>query len=120
VIQHLRQKLRAGKYFSDFAAGAKCLAPPIHYWIERYPLWKSGEGLRMRVTHQNQLLDKQLHAEIERILRLLERTRRTRQQARLLVALETGVSGRRTAASSGGIRRPTRYRPSLRTRRTGE
>ncbi len=44
----------------------------------------------------NALFQRRLRAEIRRILRLLERTRRTRQQVRLLIALESGASrGRR-------------------------
>jgi hypothetical protein len=45
----------------------------------------------------NPLFQKRLHAEVRRILRLLERTRGTRRQARLLVALETRTSRRKTA-----------------------
>jgi hypothetical protein len=59
----------------------------------------------MGVQPRNPLFDKQLHAEVRRILRLLERTRKTRQQVRLLIARETVASPRRA--------RPVPYRPIL-------
>jgi hypothetical protein len=39
---------------------------------------------------RSSLLDRQLNAEIRRITLLLERTRRTRQRVRRLIALKTG------------------------------
>jgi hypothetical protein len=47
----------------------------------------------MKLQRRGILLpDKQFHAEVRRILRLLEHTRRTRRMVRLLIALETGGS----------------------------
>lgn len=60
----------------------------------------------MTLPQGNNLLEKQLHDEIRRILLLLERTRRTRRRARRLVALETGVSHRKTGPGSGGLKCP--------------
>jgi hypothetical protein len=54
------------------------------------------------------VLKRQLRAEIRRIMLLLERIRRTRQQARLLIALETGVSRRKPRARVAGARPKTR------------
>jgi hypothetical protein len=51
----------------------------------------------MKMRPWNRLFQKRLHAEMRRILRLLERTRGTRRQVRLLVALETGTPRRKTA-----------------------
>jgi len=84
-----------------------------HYSIGVNRRRESGEGLRMRVQRGNPLFQKQLRAEVRRILLLLERTRRTRQQARLAIALETGVSPRRAGARAGGVARPVPYRPIL-------
>lgn len=49
----------------------------------------------MKIEPRNRALEKQLQAEIQRILQLLERTRRTRRQVRLLVALDARASRRR-------------------------
>jgi hypothetical protein len=68
----------------------------------------------MTLTQGNNLLEKQLHAEIHRILQLLERTRRTRRRARRLVSLETGVSHRKTGTKSGGVRHPAGRHPANR------
>ncbi len=51
----------------------------------------------MKMEPGNRLFRKRLHVEIQRILRLLERTRGTRRQVRLLVAMETGTPRRKTA-----------------------
>jgi hypothetical protein len=67
----------------------------------------------MRVQRRNPFFAKQLHAEVQRILRLLERTRRTRQEARLLIARETHVLRPKTGTGSVGVGRPAPYRPSL-------
>jgi hypothetical protein len=48
----------------------------------------------MQRRPRNTLLERQLRAEVRQILQLLERARRTRQRARLLVALETGATRR--------------------------
>lgn len=77
----------------------------------------------MKVPQRGSLLERQLHAEVRRILRLLERIRRTRRRIRLLVALETGASRWKTGIRSGGVRRPVSYRPGLsgpRIRRPGD
>jgi hypothetical protein len=58
----------------------------------------------MKMQPGNRLLKKRLRAEIRRILLLLERTRRTRRQVRLLVALETRTSRRRTGIGSRALR----------------
>jgi len=58
----------------------------------------------MKVPRSSSLLDRRLQAEVRRILRLLERTRRTRRRIRLWVALETGVARRRMGTKSGGAR----------------
>jgi hypothetical protein len=50
------------------------------------------------------LCERQLRAEVRRILRLLERTRRTRSQARLLVARETDAWRRKAAHRSSRVR----------------
>ena len=47
----------------------------------------------MSVGASRSLFDRQLHAEVRRILRLLERTRQTRRQVRRLVTL-SAVNGR--------------------------
>jgi hypothetical protein len=57
----------------------------------------------MKVHRGSPLFEKQLRAEVRRILQLLERTRRTRQQVRLLIALKTGVSHRKPRIRSGRI-----------------
>lgn len=62
----------------------------------------------MRSQPRSTLQKRQLRAEVQQILRLLERTRRTRRQARLLVALEAGVSRPRSRARALG--RPSKYR----------
>lgn len=49
----------------------------------------------MKVPPRSSLLERQLRAEVRRILLLLERSRRTRHQVRLMIALETGVARRR-------------------------
>ncbi|HLY17218.1 MAG TPA: hypothetical protein VKR61_08325 [Bryobacteraceae bacterium] len=49
----------------------------------------------MKPQARSTLFERQLRAEVRQIVQLLERTRRTRQQARLLVALETGAIRRR-------------------------
>jgi hypothetical protein len=67
----------------------------------------------MKVHRRESVPERQLHAEVRRILRLLERSRRTRQQARLIVALETGESRRKAGARPGGQGRLVRYRPTL-------
>jgi hypothetical protein len=53
---------------------------------------------------------KQFHAEIRRILALLERIRRTRRRVRLLIATETGASRRKTVRKAGGVKRLVRFR----------
>jgi hypothetical protein len=58
----------------------------------------------MKMQPGNRLLQKRLRAEIQRILQLLERTRRTRRQVRWLVALETRTSRRRTGIGSRELR----------------
>jgi|HubBroStandDraft_1064217.scaffolds.fasta_scaffold496973_2 hypothetical protein len=67
----------------------------------------------MRVQRRNPLFEKQLHAEVQRILQLLERTRRTRQEARLLIARETHVLRPTTGSRSVGVGRLAPFRPSL-------
>ena len=67
----------------------------------------------MKVGGTEGSFDRELHAEVGRILQLLERTRRTRHQARLLIALETGVSRRKAGRKLGSVSRPVRYRPIL-------
>jgi hypothetical protein len=68
----------------------------------------------MTLPQANNLLEKQLHAEIRRILQLLERTRRTRRRARRLVSLETGVLHQKTRTRSGGVRHPAGRHPANR------
>jgi hypothetical protein len=58
----------------------------------------------MKLQRRSTLLEKQLRAEVRRILQLLERARRTRQQVRLLIALKTGVSRRKPGIRSRGVR----------------
>jgi hypothetical protein len=53
----------------------------------------------MKMQPGNRLLEKRLQVEIQRILQLLERTRRTRRQVRLLVALETRSPRRKTGVA---------------------
>jgi len=67
----------------------------------------------MRVKRKNPLFERQLHAEVRRILRLLDRTRRTREQVRLLIALETGASRRQKGSMPRRVGRLVPYRPSL-------
>jgi len=67
----------------------------------------------MGVRRKNPLFERQLHAEVRRILRLLDRTRRTREQVRLLIALETGASSRKKGSMAGRVGRLVPYRPSL-------
>lgn len=55
----------------------------------------------MTLRRRGTMLDRQLRAEVRRILLLLERTRSTRRRARVLIALETAGS-RRGAASKAG------------------
>ena len=64
----------------------------------------------MKAQRKNPLLERQLHAEVRRILLLLERTRRTRREARLLVARETGTSRRKIAIGSDSASRLPGYR----------
>jgi len=64
----------------------------------------------MKAQRKNPLLERQLHAEVRRILLLLERTRRTRREARLLVERETGDSRRKIAIGSGSASRLPGYR----------
>jgi hypothetical protein len=55
--------------------------------------------------------ERQLRAEVRRIMLLLKRVRQTRQQARLLIAMETGGAPCRTA----GYRKTIKpFRPRLR------
>ena len=49
----------------------------------------------MSVGGRSTLLERRLRAEVRRILRLLERTRRTRDLARLLIEANGGVSPHR-------------------------
>lgn len=58
----------------------------------------------MRLQRRSTLLEKQLRAEVRRILQLLERTRRTRHQVRLMIARETGASRRKPGIRSGRVR----------------
>jgi hypothetical protein len=58
----------------------------------------------MRAERRNPLFQKRLHAEVRRILQLLERTRRTRGQARLLIALENRASRRKPGPGSARTR----------------
>jgi hypothetical protein len=58
----------------------------------------------MSVQRRSSLLDKRLHVEVRRILRLLERTRKTRHRARLLIAMENGAAGRKVHVRYGGAR----------------
>ncbi len=58
----------------------------------------------MKMEPRNRLLEKQLQAEIQRILQLLERTRRTRRKVRVLVALEARASRRRTVVPFRALR----------------
>jgi hypothetical protein len=77
----------------------------------------------MKLQRSSSVLEKQLHAEVRRILQLLERTRRTRRRIGLLIALETGASRRKTGIDSGGMGHPVKYRPILfgpRIRRPGD
>ncbi len=60
----------------------------------------------MKLHQSSPLLERQLRAEVRRILQLLERTRQTRSLARTLVAIETGVSHRKPRP------RPKRIRPA--------
>jgi len=64
----------------------------------------------MKVQRSGSLQQRQLQAEVRRILRLLERTRQTRRQVRLLVALKTGGSPGKDK-NPGSIARPVIYRP---------
>jgi len=58
----------------------------------------------MKVQRRSTLRERQLRAEVQRILQLLERTRQTRYQVRLLIALERGVSRRKTGIKPGSAR----------------
>jgi hypothetical protein len=58
----------------------------------------------MKLQRGSTLLEKQLRAEVRRILQLLERARRTRHRVRLLIALKTGVSRRKPGTRSGRVR----------------
>jgi hypothetical protein len=77
----------------------------------------------MKLQSERSPSDKQLRAEIRRILALLERIRRTRHQARLLIASEEARESRRkTACRSGGARPLLKFHPRLaapRLRRPG-
>jgi hypothetical protein len=67
----------------------------------------------MKVYRGHVVLEWQLRAEVQRILLLLERVRRTRRQVRGLIALETGGSRRKTGIRSDKVGRPQNYRPGL-------
>ena len=58
----------------------------------------------MKLQRRSTLLERQLRAEVRRILLLLERTRRTRHRAKLLIGLQTGVSRRKQGIRSSGVR----------------
>jgi len=58
----------------------------------------------MRVERRITLLERQLRAEVHRILQLLQRARRTRHQVRLLIALETRGSRRKPGIKYRGVR----------------
>ena len=76
----------------------------------------------MGLQRRSSLFERRLHAEVQRILALLERIRLTRRQARMLIALETGASRRKTGIKAG-VRRLVRYRPrpaGPRPRRPGD
>jgi hypothetical protein len=64
----------------------------------------------MKVQRGGSLLERQLRAEIRRILLLLERSRLTRRRVRLLIALRTGASRRASGTGSAGARRRQGYR----------
>jgi hypothetical protein len=66
----------------------------------------------MRLQRGRSLFEKQLDAEVRRILALLERIRRTRRRARVLIALES-ASRRKMGIKSDGVRRLVSYRPRL-------
>jgi len=58
----------------------------------------------MKLQPGNRPLKKQLHAEIRRILQLLERSRRARRRVRLLMALETRALRRKMGMRARGAR----------------
>ena len=62
----------------------------------------------MKVQRGRGLFERRLRAEVRRILLLLERTRGTRRQVRLLIALRTGAPRREAGTKSGG-RPPSGY-----------
>jgi hypothetical protein len=64
----------------------------------------------MKVQRGGSLLERQLRAEIRRILLLLERSRLTRRRVRLLIAFRTGASRRESGTGSEGARRRLGYR----------
>jgi len=64
----------------------------------------------MKVHRRGSLLDRQLHAEVRRIRRLLERSRRTRRQVCLLIALRSGARRRKAGAKPAVVGRPASYR----------
>jgi hypothetical protein len=66
----------------------------------------------MKVYRKRIVLEWQLRAEVQRILQLLERVRRTRRQVRGLIARETGASRRNTRTRSGRVGRPVNYHPN--------
>ncbi len=71
----------------------------------------------MKVQRGGSLLERQLRAEIRRILLLLERSRLTRRRVRLLIAFRTGASRRESGTGSEGARRRLGYRRGALTAR---
>jgi hypothetical protein len=89
--------------FTDFSfEKMKRSARSIHYSTGVVRFCRSGGTAKMKLPRRSPLLERQLRAEVRRIQMLLERTRRTQKQVRLLIAIEKGVSRRRAGIRSGG------------------
>jgi hypothetical protein len=91
-------------------ANAKRLAVSTHYPTDTTGTGSAirngfeGGGLKMKLQRSSNLLDKRLYVEVRRVLRLLERTRKTRSRVRLLIAHETGASRRKAHVRYGGAK----------------